>query len=405
MLSKIRIDSHSMVELSLAVEYTSARGIHRDVLHIENFSMHDNAELLPPRIQQALAGKQCGYAERFHYPAGKLTQASQYLPLCKLPATSFNPGHRYKSDIKPCVGRFYPKSWFSGIDQNTADSMTPVRVVAISENSIRVDLNHPLAEYELDIEIEVVNVQQNTAQQNGDYDNYMVRLLNGPGMQLRYQHKATDFFSAQAFGCADDNSDALFYAVPRLINHLDDTALQQVELIYSALVAEDAIVLDLMSSLHSHLDESIHTCSVTGLGMNMQELASNTALSERLIHDLNLDPRLPFADDHFDVVVCTVSVEYLTQPLQVFEQVARVLKPGGIFITIVSNRWFPTKAINLWPDLHEFERMGLIGEYFMHGDSFANINTQSIRGFPRPENDPHPGLLSDPVYAVWGTKK
>jgi SAM-dependent methyltransferase len=80
-----------------------------------------------------------------------------------------------------------------------------------------------------------------------------------------------------------------------------------------------------------------------------------------LAHDLNPDPGLPFADASFDAAVCSVSVEYLTDPLAVFSEVWRALKPGEVFINSFSNRWFPPKAINLWIDLHEFERMGLVG--------------------------------------------
>ena len=29
-----------------------------------------------------------------------------------------------------------------------------------------------------------------------------------------------------------------------------------------------------------------------------------------------------------------------------------------------SDRWFPTKAIELWSELHPFERMGLVLDYF-----------------------------------------
>jgi len=36
--------------------------------------------------------------------------------------------------------------------------------------------------------------------------------------------------------------------------------------------------------------------------------------------DLNVDPKLPFPDESFDVVTCVVSVDYLTRPLEVFKE-------------------------------------------------------------------------------------
>ena len=63
--------------------------------------------------------------------------------------------------------------------------------------------------------------------------------------------------------------------------------------------------------------------------MNAAELAANPALAEHVVHDLNVDPALPFADASFDDVTCCVSVDYLVRPVEVFGEVARVLRPGG----------------------------------------------------------------------------
>ena len=136
--------------------------------------------------------------------------------------------------------------------------------------------------------------------------------------------------------------------------------------------------------------------------MNRQELEANPVLDDFHVHNLNRNSDLPFPDHSFDAVVCAVSVEYLSDPLAVFEQVRRVLAPGGIFINVFSNRCFPTKAIALWARLHEFERMGLVA-HFYHRTGFSNVNTWSLRGLPRHADDPYAmhNRESDPVYAVW----
>jgi len=138
--------------------------------------------------------------------------------------------------------------------------------------------------------------------------------------------------------------------------------------------------------------------------MNAAEMAANPQLTDFKVHDLNQNPQLPFADKSFDLSLCTVSVEYLIHPDAVFAEVARVLRPGGVFALTFSNRWFPPKAIRVWPGLHEFERMGLVLEYFLRSGKFADLHTFSSRGWPRPESDKYyPQFLkSDPVYAVWG---
>lgn len=47
------------------------------------------------------------------------------------------------------------------------------------------------------------------------------------------------------------------------------------------------------------------------------------------VADLNKNPKLPYEDNAFDFVTNVVSVDYLVKPREVFEEMHRVLKPGG----------------------------------------------------------------------------
>ncbi len=82
--------------------------------------------------------------------------------------------------------------------------------------------------------------------------------------------------------------------------------------------------------------------------MNEAEMAANAQLTDHVVHNLNENPALPYPDESFDVALCTVSVQYLLHPVEVFAEVRRVLRPGGVFVVSFSNRCFPTKATRLW---------------------------------------------------------
>jgi SAM-dependent methyltransferase len=159
-----------------------------------------------------------------------------------------------------------------------------------------------------------------------------------------------------------------------------------------------------MSSWNSHLPESLELAQLTGLGLNREEMGQNPRLTDYVVHDLNRNPVLPFENQAFEAVICTVSVEYLTHPGEIFREVARILKPGGYFIHTFSNRWFPPKVVRIWTELLEWERPGLVLEYFLGSGSYDRINTFSARGWPRPVSDRYftQVPVSDPVYAVWG---
>jgi SAM-dependent methyltransferase len=404
MLTDIKINVKTIAAVSLTVEYRSKYGLHRDVHYFDQFNIWADADFLPLQMQLNLIGKRTGYKERFTFKKGDLTGDNDVRSLHTIKNQDFNRQPQHNLSIEPRFGRFYPAAWFNGIIESNITKMTPVRIVHIDNEMIQVDFNHALSEYDVDIVIEVFSAYKNINESQPRNRNCMHNLLLGPGMQLRIKDIATDFFSDDAFERTDADPDEIFYDSARMLNHLDETALQQVRRLYKELIPQASDILDLMSSMNSHLPDSIGSRSVTGLGMNREELDANPALHERVIHDLNENSTLPFADNSFDIVLCTVSVEYLIRPQEVFRQVARILKPGGKFITTFSNRWFPTKAIQLWPYLHEFERMGLVSEYFHDSGLFKQINTRSIRGLPRPKNDRHSIPLSDPVYAVWATK-
>jgi SAM-dependent methyltransferase len=226
-------------------------------------------------------------------------------------------------------------------------------------------------------------------------------------MQARCQGMPTDFFSNEPFRRKDEETDDQFYGKPRLVHHLDETAREMVADIYRRHVKDGMKVLDLMSSWVTHLPQTVKPSAVSGLGMNRTELEQNSRLTDVQVHNLNDNPLLPYDKAFFDVAICSVSVEYLTRPLEVFADISRVLKPGGTFVVTFSNRWFPPKVVRIWEQIHEFERVGLVMEYFMRSGAFDNLGTYSMRGLPRPRDDKYADELplSDPVYAVWGSKK
>jgi SAM-dependent methyltransferase len=209
------------------------------------------------------------------------------------------------------------------------------------------------------------------------------------------------------FARVDESDDGLFYAKDRMVSHLDSTALKTVERIIGSLVAEkEPEILDLMASWDSHIPASLKPKRVAGLGMNPNELAANQALSDYVIHDLNQDPRLPFEDASFDVVLNTVSVDYLTRPVEVFAEVARVLRPGGLHLVIFSNRWFEPKVTHIWREAGESERGLLVDDWFKAAGGFGETRAFVSKNKPRPSDDKyaHMNIPSDPVYAVFADR-
>ena len=130
------------------------------------------------------------------------------------------------------------------------------------------------------------------------------------------------------FERSDNEIDDVFYEQPRMVAHVDEATLSSLTDFYRDFVPADADVLDLMSSWISHLPQELTLSRVAGLGMNAQELAANAQLTEWCVQNLNQNPQLPYADDSFDRAMIVVSIQYLTQPVDVLRSVFRVLSPA-----------------------------------------------------------------------------
>jgi SAM-dependent methyltransferase len=212
-------------------------------------------------------------------------------------------------------------------------------------------------------------------------------------------------FPPGAFDREDDAPDPQFYHDPRLVTHIDEGALAAVGAVYARWIPGGARILDLMSSWVSHLPGRVlaDRREVVGHGMNAAELRANPHLDRWWVQDLNADPHLPVPDATFNAVLCAVSVQYLTGPVAVFREVARVLAPGGVFIVTFSNRMFPTKAVRIWRSLDDEGHIALVRTYFeLAGGYDPPTVERHVR--PNPQGRCEWFSAPDPLYAVIGCK-
>jgi SAM-dependent methyltransferase/FKBP-type peptidyl-prolyl cis-trans isomerase 2 len=399
-----RTTARDYAAIEFALHWQSDQACHTDLYMANQLNLW--RDYYPPELQDALVDKPVGYSASVQFSPGQLVPAYETFLCPTTEARRFERRFVNGRPIEPRAGRFYPKGLIAGVRDITSDDITPFRVGALEGDKMVADLNHPLAGQPLTVTTRILKAWQAGSQRGGTVQDVPDLIAGkGPGMQGRWRGLPTDFFTAGAFERPREDADGDFYQAPRLVDHLDRTATRQVEKLYARLLPKRSRVLDLMTSWKSHLDLA-EPAAVVGLGMNAEELSANPILAERLVHDLNSEPRLPFADAVFDAVVCTVSVEYLTRPLEVFAEVRRVLKPGGRFALVFSNRFFPPKVIRVWADAHQFERAGLVLEYFLRDGGFKDLNTFSLAGLFRPEDDKYAAQTpwSDPVHAVWGDK-
>ena len=97
----------------------------------------------------------------------------------------------------------------------------------------------------------------------------------------------------------------------------------------------------------------------------------------------------------FDLCTIAVSVQYLTSPVRVFGEIARVLKPNGKCCVSFSNRMFPSKAILAWRMSSNEDHCNLVTQYFNKTEMFGEVKVERLVE----ENGYY-----DPLYTVVGKK-
>mmetsp|Transcript_19181 Transcript_19181/g.59045 ORF Transcript_19181/g.59045 Transcript_19181/m.59045 type:complete len:281 (+) Transcript_19181:137-979(+) len=181
-------------------------------------------------------------------------------------------------------------------------------------------------------------------------------------------------YAPRDFTRGDESPDPRFYDMPRFCFHVDDAAVAALTDFYGTAFREweKPAILDICASHVSHFPSDVADFAGkrVALGMNEEELQKNGQVDSYVVKDLNEEPILPFEDNSFDIVTNVVSIDYLTQPLAICKEVARVLKPGGQAMFALSNRCFPTKAVDIWLRTNDLEHVFVVGSYFHYTGGF-----------------------------------
>ncbi len=398
-----RLDNDCLASIVFDVSWRSNEAVHLESFMAQKVNFW--RDIFPPGMKEELTGLSSGEKTTLTYGPGQAVPSRKNKDIIRTGTSDFIHRKFLGKPVYPRKGRFLPRGLLGGRNFFPQD-MRPCRILSADNETLKADCAHPLADHELQVTARVEDVARKDCEVGGRMNHWMEEILGtGPGMQARMAAKPTDFADDKGFERTDQEDDSKFYEQPRFVEHIDSQAGKLLAEEYSLELKPGMHVLDLMSSVSSHLPGELKV-KVTGLGLNDQEMEANPDLDSHLVHDLNRYPELPFPDESFEAVICSLSVEYLTRPYHVIQESARVLKPGGILMISFSNRWFPPKVTRLWQELHEFERMGFVLDLLLHTEKLKGLKTTSIRNWQRPADDPHidQTWTSDPIYVVRGYK-
>ena len=372
---------HTLVDIEFSLEWKSNAATHIDIYHLNNVDLIDDK--LPTGFAKEISTLKVGESYKKTFPAEDII-GEEYSSddVISFESSLFNSNFK-KQHSPPILFRYYPSAiaW-QGLNTKLTD-YTPFRLISKDGDDFVADKNHPLAKYYLTLTAKKIAHKLNehaTPENTKKRQRHIGKLISarGPGMQAPFEYGDPTFFKDYPFKRSN--------SLPLLKPHLDQIAVEQIEALYSQLLPAHSKVLDLMSNQSSYLADDFATGLLTGIGHNEEALNINQRLDTYIQQNLNENVKLPFEGNNFDDAICTVGIEYLTNPLAIMLEIARVVDKGGKFIITFSDNSV-SNATTLWGQLHPFERMQLVLEYFRVTNAFTNINTFSKRGAPRPWDD------------------
>lgn len=143
---------------------------------------------------------------------------------------------------------------------------------------------------------------------------------------------------------------------------------------------------------------------IVGMDYDLPSLKLHRSIARKLKGDIT---KLPFADSSFDLVTANMVVEHLSEPNRQFQEVSRILKPGGVFIFHTPNALgYPSIMTRLVPDKLKDKLIYLLDGrkeedvFDVHYKANSKKKIQSLAlaaGFEAPKTQM---IVSDAVFSV-----
>ena len=145
--------------------------------------------------------------------------------------------------------------------------------------------------------------------------------------------------------------------------------------------------------------------------MNADELGRNGVLNKWVVGDLNEDPKVKLpgstaqqATGTVDASTCTVSIDYLTKPVDVLKSIREQTNPGGTVHLAISNRCFPTKAVRRWLEISEEKRLEMVGDY-LWWSGWRDVEIVTLVGKDEGGGWLRGMMANDPLWVVRAVNK
>ena len=167
-------------------------------------------------------------------------------------------------------------------------------------------------------------------------------------------------------------------------------------------------ILEFGAAENSYLPDDIKPSRHVGVSLSPKLMGQNPSLTEKIVVDLNKavegrdvdsDDLRMLATEPFDVIIMTNTVDFLTNPREVFRSAWYLLKPGGIMLNaFTTGKAYPEKferaQTKMWKDFNDDQHMWISGSMFQFS---AGDGWEGLKGFDISPESAKEALESGPL--------
>jgi len=174
-----------------------------------------------------------------------------------------------------------------------------------------------------------------------------------------------------------------------VLTEMDDAAIETIKNHYAYYLRDGMSVLELGAAENSYLPDDIKLSRHVGVGLNKALMETNPSISESMVVNLNKvlpeksvdsEELLGLGADTFDTILMANTIEYMTNPREVFRTAWYLLKPGGMLIVPFTNKEafkgkFGKAQTNAWETMSDDQHVWVTGSFFQFsaGDGWENL--------------------------------
>jgi len=193
---------------------------------------------------------------------------------------------------------------------------------------------------------------------------------------------------------------------------LDEEAVEKLTGHFKFYLKPGMSVLEFGAAEKSYFPKELELSRHVGVGLNKDLMDENQALTEKLVVDLNnvvpsrdvdSDDLRKLATDPFDAVVMTNTIDFLTNPREVFRTAWYLLKPGGLMIVPFATKnakeyvgKFERAQVKAWREFSDDQHMWIAGSFFQFsaGEGWEQLLGFDISPESAKDNLDNPGPLA-----------